>query len=211
MPAQIDATMARLQAAAASLERAPRGRTRARSLRRAADALEARLAEFCGLLVKEAHKTLGRLRRRGARGGRLPALLRRRGRAAPGTAGSARPDRREQRAAPARPRRVRLHQPVELPARDLRRPGGGGARRRQRGGRQAGRADAGRRRSAWSRCCTRPACRPTRSRCCTARARRWAPRSSPTHARPACASPARRRWRRSSTARLPPRTARSCR
>ncbi|MDP3821625.1 MAG: L-glutamate gamma-semialdehyde dehydrogenase [Burkholderiales bacterium] len=32
---------------------------RATVLRRAADALEARLPEFCGLLVKEAHKTLG--------------------------------------------------------------------------------------------------------------------------------------------------------
>ncbi len=32
---------------------------RAAILRRAADALDARLAEFCGLLVKEAHKTLG--------------------------------------------------------------------------------------------------------------------------------------------------------
>jgi RHH-type proline utilization regulon transcriptional repressor/proline dehydrogenase/delta 1-pyrroline-5-carboxylate dehydrogenase len=32
---------------------------RAALLRRAADALEARLPEFCGLLVKEAHKTLG--------------------------------------------------------------------------------------------------------------------------------------------------------
>jgi RHH-type proline utilization regulon transcriptional repressor/proline dehydrogenase/delta 1-pyrroline-5-carboxylate dehydrogenase len=32
---------------------------RAAVLRRAADALEARLPEFCGLLVKEAHKTLG--------------------------------------------------------------------------------------------------------------------------------------------------------
>jgi RHH-type proline utilization regulon transcriptional repressor/proline dehydrogenase/delta 1-pyrroline-5-carboxylate dehydrogenase len=34
-------------------------RERAAVLRRAADALEARLPEFCGLLVKEAHKTLG--------------------------------------------------------------------------------------------------------------------------------------------------------
>ena len=32
---------------------------RAATLRRAADALESRLPEFCGLLVKEAHKTLG--------------------------------------------------------------------------------------------------------------------------------------------------------
>ncbi len=43
--------------------------------------------------------------------------------------------------------RLRLHQPVELPARDLYRPGRRGARRRQRGGRQAGRADAAGRRA----------------------------------------------------------------
>ena len=57
-PAQIDAAMARLQAAAAAWN--ARGvAARAAILRRAADALEARMAEFCGLLVKEARKTLG--------------------------------------------------------------------------------------------------------------------------------------------------------
>ncbi len=55
-------------------------------------------------------------------------------------------DRREQRALAARPRSVRLYQPVEFPAGDLHRPGGCGARGRQCSGRQAGRADsAGRR------------------------------------------------------------------
>ena len=55
---QIDATMARLHAAAAAWN-ACGVAARAAILRRAADALEARMAEFCGLLVKEAHKTLG--------------------------------------------------------------------------------------------------------------------------------------------------------
>ncbi len=55
--------------------------------------------------------------------------------------GAARPDRRIQHAAAVRPRRVRLHQPVELPAGDLRRPDRRGARRRQQRDRQAGRAD----------------------------------------------------------------------
>ena len=69
------------------------------------------------------------------------------------------PDRRDQRAAPSRARRLRLHQPVEFSARDLPRPGRGGARRRQCRGRQARRADAADRRRARCGCCTRPACR----------------------------------------------------
>ena len=52
----------------------------------------------------------------------------------------------------------RLHQPVELPAGDLHRPGRGRARRRQRGARQTGRADAADRRARACACCTRPAC-----------------------------------------------------
>ena len=63
----------------------------------------------------------------------------------------------------------RLHQPVELPAGDLHRPGRGRARRRQRGARQAGRADAADRRRGRARCCTRPACRATRCSSCPAR------------------------------------------
>ena len=82
-----------------------------------------------------------------ARGRRFPALLRgprpRRFRHA-GTA--ARPDRRAQPAGAARPRRLRLHLAVEFPAGDLHRPDRRCARRRQRGHRQAGRADAARRR-----------------------------------------------------------------
>ncbi len=54
----VDATMARLRAGFEAWNSAPLAQ-RCAVLRRAADALEARLAEFCGLLVIEAHKTLG--------------------------------------------------------------------------------------------------------------------------------------------------------
>ena len=55
--------------------------------------------------------------------------------------GAARPDRREQRARAARPRRVRRDQPLELPARDLHRADRRGACGRQCRGRQARAAD----------------------------------------------------------------------
>ena len=54
----VDAAMARLHAGFGAWHRTPLA-TRAQALRRAAGTLEARLPEFCGLLVKEAHKTLG--------------------------------------------------------------------------------------------------------------------------------------------------------
>ena len=57
-PAQIDAAMRRLQAGFPAWSGTPLD-TRCTALRRAADALQARMPEFCGLLVKEAHKTLG--------------------------------------------------------------------------------------------------------------------------------------------------------
>ena len=75
----------------------------------------------------------GRRHRRGARGRRLPALLRGRGR------------RRRSRHPGAR--RHRLHLAVEFSAGDLYRPDRGGARHRQYGARQAGRADAADRRA----------------------------------------------------------------
>ncbi|HEY8707084.1 MAG TPA: L-glutamate gamma-semialdehyde dehydrogenase, partial [Burkholderiaceae bacterium] len=56
--AEIDAAMHRLHAGFGGWNRTPLAE-RAAVLRRAADALESRLPEFCGLLVKEAHKTLG--------------------------------------------------------------------------------------------------------------------------------------------------------
>lgn len=52
------AAMARLQSGFAAWNHTPLAQ-RAAVLRRAADLLEARLPAFCGLLVKEAHKTLG--------------------------------------------------------------------------------------------------------------------------------------------------------
>jgi RHH-type proline utilization regulon transcriptional repressor/proline dehydrogenase/delta 1-pyrroline-5-carboxylate dehydrogenase len=54
----ITLTMARLQQGHVTWDRTPLA-ARATVLRRAADLLDARLPEFCGLLVREAHKTLG--------------------------------------------------------------------------------------------------------------------------------------------------------
>ena len=56
--ADVDAAMVRLHAGFEAWNSTPLAQ-RCAVLRRAADALEARLAEFCGLLVIEAHKTLG--------------------------------------------------------------------------------------------------------------------------------------------------------
>ncbi|MES2991816.1 MAG: L-glutamate gamma-semialdehyde dehydrogenase [Pseudomonadota bacterium] len=56
--ADVNAAMARLATGFKAWNATPLAH-RAAVLRRAADALEARLPEFCGLLVKEAHKTLG--------------------------------------------------------------------------------------------------------------------------------------------------------
>jgi RHH-type transcriptional regulator, proline utilization regulon repressor / proline dehydrogenase / delta 1-pyrroline-5-carboxylate dehydrogenase len=80
---------------------------------------------------------------RSARGGGFPALLRRAGaRRVYRAAAARRPHRGGQRACARRSRRVRVHQPLELPARHLYRPDVGSACRRQRGDRQAGRTDA---------------------------------------------------------------------
>ncbi len=57
-PADADAAMQRLHHGFEAWHRRPLAE-RAALLRTAADALDARLPEFCGLLVKEAHKTLG--------------------------------------------------------------------------------------------------------------------------------------------------------
>jgi RHH-type transcriptional regulator, proline utilization regulon repressor / proline dehydrogenase / delta 1-pyrroline-5-carboxylate dehydrogenase len=54
----VQTTMARLHSGFNAWNNMPLAQ-RAAVLRRAADALDARLPEFCGLLVKEAHKTLG--------------------------------------------------------------------------------------------------------------------------------------------------------
>ncbi len=83
-----------------------------------------------------------RLRRRMARGDRLLPLLRRAGAHIAHAADDAGSDRRNQRIALSRPRRVRLHRAVEFSAGDLSRPGHRGAGRGQCGGGEAGRADA---------------------------------------------------------------------
>ena len=57
-PAECAATMARLAEGFRAWDERPVSE-RAAIVRRAGDLLDARLAEFCGLLVKEAHKTLG--------------------------------------------------------------------------------------------------------------------------------------------------------
>ena len=57
-PADVDAAMQRLAHGFEAWHARPVAE-RAAILRRAADALDERLPEFCGLLVKEAHKTLG--------------------------------------------------------------------------------------------------------------------------------------------------------
>lgn len=57
-PTEVDAAMIRLQAGFGAWNGTPVAQ-RAAILRRAADALEAEMPAYCGLLVKEAHKTLG--------------------------------------------------------------------------------------------------------------------------------------------------------
>ena len=102
------------------------------------------------------------------------------------------PTGESQRAALSRPRRVRLHQPVEFPAGDLHRPGRGGARRRQRGGGQARRADAAdRRRGGAAAAPGRRAAERAASRAGRRQGRRGAGRRS--RASPASPSPARPR------------------
>ena len=146
-------------ARAAGLGRTPAREARAAMLERAADLFEANLPEFIALCVREAGKTVPDaiaevreavdfLRYYAARARAdfgAPQRL-------PGPTGET------QRAVAARPRRVRLHQPVELPARDLHRPGRRGAGRRQRRDRQARRADAADRGAGGAAAARRPAC-----------------------------------------------------
>ena len=170
---------------------------RARCLERAADLIEARMPELMALIVREGGQDPRRRARRGARGGRSSAATTRaaRARRLRRAADAAGPDRRAQPAGAARARRLRLHLAVEFPARDLHRPGRGGARRRQRGDRQARRADAaGRRRR---RAAAARGRRPGRRAAAAARRRAdaSAPRWSPIRASPASPSPARPRRR----------------
>ena len=92
--------------------------------------------------AKRGRQDARRLRLRSARGRRLLPLLRGAGAAHAGAAADAGADRGEQRAPLPRPRRLRLHQPVEFPARHLHRADRRCARCRQCRGGQARRADA---------------------------------------------------------------------
>ncbi len=180
------------------LERAPARRAcgAAAARRRCARCPPARVLRAAG---QGSAQDPGRLRGRGARGGRLLPLLRRTGRSC------TRPGRRRPAAACSSASARGTSRWRSLPARwsprwwpaTPWRPSPPSRRRWWR--------------AASSPCCTRSACRPTRCSGCTAAARPSAPRWWPMRERPACASPAARRWRASSTARWPPRPARSCR
>ena len=141
------------RALARAVTRAPRwdahagGERAPRCCERAADLYESARAAADGADRPRRRPTIPTALVRGARGGRFPALLRgARARRFRRAERAARPDRRAQRARAARPRRLRLHLAVEFPAGDLHRPDRRGARRRQRGHRQARRADAADRR-----------------------------------------------------------------
>jgi len=192
-PAQIEAAMTRLHAGFEAWRSRPLAE-RAAIIRRAGDLLDARLAEYCGLLVKEAHKTLGdcvaevREAVDFCRYYATQAELRLGEQTLPGPTGERNTLRLHGRGVfvcispwPATPwRPSRLNRPRPWPR-------------------------------AWWPCCTRPVCPRTRCSCCTAPAKPWAPAWWATAAPPACASRAPPPWRASSTARWPARTAPSCR
>ena len=139
--ATIEKALANAVAAQPDWDRLPAA-SRAAILEHAADLLEAAPRRIHRAVRARSRQDAARRHRRSARGGRFPALLRRHGAPPVRSSGTAsRPDRREQPAVLARPRRVRLHQPVELPAGDLPGPGRRRPGRRQRRDRQARRTD----------------------------------------------------------------------
>jgi RHH-type proline utilization regulon transcriptional repressor/proline dehydrogenase/delta 1-pyrroline-5-carboxylate dehydrogenase len=157
--------------------------TSAPILRRAADALEAELPRFCALLVKEAHKTWGDavsevreavdfLRYYADEAERImqprimPGLPR--AMALLGVTG-------ESNSCADRARPLGLHQPVELPAGHLHRPGGRRPGHRQHRAGQTRRANPGVALEA-VKLLHAPVCLPTPCNCCTARAKPWARR-----------------------------------
>ena len=183
---------------------------RAGVLERAAELLEASRGKLIALMQSEGGKTLDDALSEASRGGGLLPLLRRRGAPRACPADDAGTDRRVERIALSRTRRVRLHQPLEFSAGDFSRPGHRGARRRQCRGGKARRADTADCRR--SRASAAPGRRAGERAAisCRATAKRelcwW-----PIRASPALPSPARPKWAMPSTARWPPRTARSCR
>ena len=199
-PAHIDAAMSLALAAQPAWDAAG-GRSRAAVLDRAADSIENARDELVVLLAREAGKTradaIGEVREaadfcRYYAAQRTATLC--------GRAVAALTHRGIQRAHAARPRRVRLHQPMEFSAGDLHRSDRCRARRRQRRHRQAGRADAARgvprgRAHAGGRRSAR------RAGVASGQRRESAQRSSPTRAPPVSLSPARRTSRGRSRAR----------
>ncbi len=199
--------MAAAQAGFAGLGRdaGRRARRRARTRRRP-DRAEPRPADRAA--AERGRQDARRLRLGSARGRRFLPLLRRRGAPHARAAAAAGADRREQRTALSRPRRLRLHQPVEFPAGDFHRPGRRRARRRQCGGGQARRADAADRlRSGQAAARRRRAGKRAASGARRRRGRRHARRRQPRRRRRLHRLD--RGRRASSTARSPPRTARS--
>ena len=184
---EADAALARAALAAASRAPIPPAKERAAILERAADLIEARRARSCWRCsrAKRARRCPTGWARCARRRTSAATTRCSRARDFARSGGAAGPDGRVEPAAPRRARPLRLHQPVEFPARDLRGPGRGRLCRGQRRGRQARRADAARRvprRGAAARGRDRRARRSGSSR---AAARRWARRSSPIRAPPA--------------------------
>ena len=125
-------------------------------------------AQLIGLLCARPARRCANAVARSARGGRLPALLR--------GAGA-----RRELATARRPRRsapVVCISPWNFPLAIFMGQVARRARRRQRGDREAGRADAAHRRRRRCGCCTRPAFRAARCSCCPVAARPSAPRWS---------------------------------
>ncbi len=120
--------------------RRPRGHRRPRRRRMGSRPRRTRRAGRARGRPHDARRAL-----RGARGDRLLPVLRRGRSRTHAAAAAARPGRRIERIAAGRPRRLRVHQPLELPARDLRRAGRRRAGRGQRRGREARGADSARR------------------------------------------------------------------
>ncbi len=120
--------------------------TRGLAIERAADLIEARRGRLIALLQAEAGKTLDDALAEIREAADLCRYYARQAREILRRDGLAGADRRGKFAAPHRPRRLRLHLPVELSAGDFRRPDRRGAGRRQLRRREAGRADAADRR-----------------------------------------------------------------
>ena len=192
----------------------PGRRRRSRSVPRSSNAprdlMEARRGALIALMQREGGKTLDDASPRCARRSISAATTPSRRAASLAPQPLPGPTGESNELALSRPRRVRLHQPVEFSAVDFHRAGGRGACRRQRGRGQAGRADAARRRRSGAD----PARGRRSARRAAARARRRQDRRGAgrgSRAPPASPSPARPRSRARSIARWRPRTARSCR